>query len=97
MPIGLIEIPRKEVHGMDTNMIYLGTAHYTKPAFSDEAVRLPAASVENHSAHERQKFDYDTVMMDLEDVKNFLYMLIGGSLLRVKDSENLGVNVNKTA
>lgn len=45
----------------------------------------------------RNDFDYDKVMMNLEDVKNFLFMLIGGNLAKVAENENRGSAVNTFA
>ncbi len=44
-----------------------------------------------------KNFDYNQVMMDLEEVKSFLYMVVGGGSLRVKQGEKVGANVDKLA
>ncbi|MGV7930069.1 MAG: hypothetical protein AB2L13_14400 [Spirochaetota bacterium] len=43
---------------------------------------------------EAEHFDYDKVMMDLDEVRNFLYMLIGAEI-QVKQDERIGANVDR--
>lgn len=45
---------------------------------------------------ETERFDYDKVMMDLDEVRNFLYMLIGAEI-QVRQDERIGMNVDRVA
>lgn len=47
--------------------------------------------------HDINTVKLDDVMMDLEEVKNFLYMLIGGRSVHITSNAEKGLNVNKTA
>ncbi|MDY6935429.1 MAG: hypothetical protein SVZ03_14535 [Spirochaetota bacterium] len=43
------------------------------------------------------QIDYEKVIMDSDDVKNFLFMLVGGEIVK-KESENIkGSNINSFA
>ncbi len=45
----------------------------------------------------KSEIDYEKSMMDAEDVKDFLFMLIGGGLSKVPDFESKGANFSKSA
>ena len=41
--------------------------------------------------------NYDKVVMNLEDVKNFLFMCIGGNITKVPANQTIGHNLNTLA
>ena len=76
------------------NAIPLQTPKITKnmPAESQSSgIELPV----NVSAE--IKIDYEKVIMDSEEVKNFLFMLIGADNSRISAKGNKGSNVNVMA
>jgi hypothetical protein len=91
-----LNIPGKEVIEMDVNLLnnlpiptnYIG-ANESKPNLHNESEFL--------FKHDENKIKPDDVMMDLEEVKNFLYMLIGGKSIHVSANAEKGLNVNKIA
>lgn len=66
------------------------------------SVHVPAAMqadktpVEIPSAQREPKIA-EKVMMDLQDVQNFLYMLIGSEIRVESDKNALGLNINTAA
>ena len=42
-------------------------------------------------------FDFHRVVMDLDEVKSFLYMVVGGGIPQVIHDERVGGNVNRFA
>lgn len=42
-------------------------------------------------------FDYNKVLMDLDDVKSFLYLIMGNGVHQLKQDEKVGSNINKLA
>lgn len=61
-------------------------------------VRVAAAPDNSQPADisNKSEFDYAQAMMDLEDVKNFLFMCIGGDISRISADENRGRKVDST-
>jgi len=47
-------------------------------------------------ASRKNRIDIDDIMMDLEEVKHFLYMVIGGGV-QVKEDDKAGHVINKLA
>ncbi len=45
----------------------------------------------------KSKIDYENTMMNIEDVKDFLFMLIGGGISKVPTVESKGTNFSRSA
>lgn len=49
------------------------------------------------TSRDQAPINYEEVIMDLEEVKNFLYMMIRAGGLQVASKKDLGATVNKLA
>lgn len=81
-------------------VITINNNNYSIPNLElNKNIRMPAAEGNSVPANitGRSEFNYDDVMMNLEDVKNFLFMLIGGNLAKITAADIKGKNVNTTA
>ncbi|HSV96155.1 MAG TPA: hypothetical protein VLM75_04380 [Spirochaetota bacterium] len=65
-----------------------------RSAAIDERMLAVNARAASGLRTEAPHFDYDKVMMDLDEVRNFLYMLIGAEI-QVKQDERIGANVDR--
>jgi hypothetical protein len=79
---------------MDVGNIQI-SVHPAWPAASGERLFQPDG--QGASAPTEVNFDYNQVMMDLEEVKNFLYMVVGGGSLKLRQDERVGTAVDKRA
>jgi hypothetical protein len=61
--------------------------------FNDD--RTPIKSGEINPLPQKSSFDYDRVMMNMEEVKNLMYVVLGGGSGRVRGTEQLGNLVNR--
>jgi hypothetical protein len=76
------------------------TNNYSFPNLDyQKNIRMPASGETGTPANisKRSDYSYDDVMMNLEDVKNFFFMLIGGSLAKVSADDMKGKNINAMA
>jgi len=80
---------------MDVTSMIPGFPSVRSAAVDERIFALDARTAPGPRA-ETARFDYDKVMMDLEEVRNFLYMLIGAEL-QVKQDERIGINVDRVA
>ncbi len=62
-------------------------------------IRVPKAEGFDVPANisKKSEINYDDIMMNLEDVKNFFFMLIGGNLAKVAAEDVKGKNINTMA
>ena len=98
------ENPRKEVHEMDVTLV--SNAPYSIPRSVDAresltgkgvTAQMPETSFVSEKKDGISEKVREQVMMNLEDVQNFLYMLIG-SKIRVESGNNsIGSSVNTAA
>jgi hypothetical protein len=79
---------------MELNHIYSGIPQNYQPSFSDERPVAVKGQIPGNNVQSEQKVDYDKLLMNLEEVKDFLYMLIGG-LIEVKKEQNIGASIDK--
>jgi hypothetical protein len=92
--------PRKEVNEMDVtltpNLIY--TAPQTDPEAASIRKAVEAAGINTQASNsEIVKEIHEKVLMDLKDVQQFLYMLIGSHIKVEPESEIVGRKVNTVA
>ncbi|MBP7603402.1 MAG: hypothetical protein KBA15_05710 [Spirochaetes bacterium] len=80
---------------MDVTSVIPGFPSVRSSAIEDRLFAVNAGTASGPKA-ETERFDYDKVMMDLDEVRNFLYMLIGAEI-QVKQDERIGVNVDRVA
>jgi hypothetical protein len=72
------------------------TIPFSAPVHIDDRMISRKADLEMCGAG-RPKFEFEQVMMDIEDVKNFLYMVLSGRGINLIQDADLGKNVNKYA
>ncbi len=96
--------PWKEVNEMDVNVI--NTAPYSIPRSSDftdlqaggiAAGRKPEVSLPFATGNSAGEEVREQVIMSLQDVQNFLYMMIGSKIRIQSESNTLGSSVNTAA
>ncbi|TAL33823.1 MAG: hypothetical protein EPN93_13140 [Spirochaetes bacterium] len=72
------------------------TSQITRHAqFNDSHAPVRGADIQPLPAG--SNFDFDRVVMNMEEVKNLLYVVLGGGPGRVNTSSHLGSLVNKLA
>ncbi len=69
----------------------------SKVSDNTDAVKAAVSRLETGVKSAAGDFSPEEVMMDLDDVRNFLYMLIGSSIQVKSEGESVGRNVNTVA
>ena len=72
------------------------TIPFSAPVHIDDRM-IPGKADLEVSGGGRPKFEFEQAMMDIEDVKNFLYMVLSGRGINLVQDADLGKNVNKYA
>ena len=74
------------------------TINTTYPAATQVPAQMSAVNAEASitALHSKQE-TAEKVMMDLQDVQNFLYMLIGSEIRVESDNRTIGASINTVA
>lgn len=80
---------------MEVNQLNM-TLPFSAPVHIDEKMLAKKTDLEVSGAGP-QRFEFEQAMMNIEDVKNFLYMVLSGRGINLIQDADLGKNVNKYA